>query len=264
MNINVLAENSTASQPFECEHGLSLYVKTDADTFLFDFGQTDLFQRNAHRAGLSLADVDFAVLSHGHYDHGGGLETFFSANDHAPVFLSRHAFGHYFNASGKYIGLDPQTQRIDRMVATDECHTIRKGISLFSCNLLTRKVPAATCGLTMADASQQVPDLFLHEQYLCLTEGGKRYLFSGCSHKGILNIIHWFEPDVFIGGFHLMHANPETAQGRTLLYETAQALLKYPTEYYTGHCTGAAAYDYLRVCMKDKLHQISAGMCLTL
>ncbi len=77
-----------------------------------------------------------------------------------------------------------------------------------------------------------------------MEEEGKQVLFSGCSHKGILNIADWFRPDVLIGGFHFMKL--DVAKDAELLAEAANRLLSYPTRYFTGHCTGLAQYEFLR------------------
>ena len=105
MKITALIEN-TSARGLPTEHGLSLFVETAEHKFLFDMGQTDLFARNAETLGVDLSKVDFAVLSHGHYDHGGGLNTFLALNDHAPVYMSRYAFEPHYNGTEKNIGLD--------------------------------------------------------------------------------------------------------------------------------------------------------------
>ena len=100
MKITTLIEN-TSARGLPTEHGLSLFVETAEHKFLFDMGQTDLFARNAETLGIALSKVDFAVLSHGHYDHGGGLNTFLALNDHAPVYMSRYAFEPHYNGTEK-------------------------------------------------------------------------------------------------------------------------------------------------------------------
>ena len=112
MRITVLLENTAASSDMEVEHGLSLFIETGTKTILFDMGQTDLFARNAGKLGCDLSRVDAAVLSHGHYDHGGGLERFLEINSHAPVYLSPYAFEPHYNGSDKYIGLDTAILKI--------------------------------------------------------------------------------------------------------------------------------------------------------
>lgn len=262
MKITVLCENTAADAHFLCEHGLSLYIETDSHKLLFDMGQTDVFFHNAKIMNLSLADVDYAVLSHGHYDHGGGLSCFFEQNKTAPVFLSRHAFGDYYNAQGKYIGLDKTLQRIDRMIPTDECTPINNTFTLFSCNALSRPCPASAFGLTERHDDQLTEDRFLHEQYLLIHENGKRVLVSGCSHKGIQNIVRWFRPDVLIGGFHQMKVDCDQEQGKNELKALADDLMKSDTDFYTCHCTGQPQYDLLKTHMQNRLHYLSAGSAI--
>ncbi|MBR5633360.1 MAG: MBL fold metallo-hydrolase, partial [Clostridia bacterium] len=80
MKIVCLAENTTSRDDVGAEHGLSLYVEAAGKKILFDMGQTDLFMKNAEKLGVDLSKVDVAVLSHGHYDHGGGLSAFLKVN----------------------------------------------------------------------------------------------------------------------------------------------------------------------------------------
>ena len=101
MIIKALTENTSKNENIFSEHGLSLYIETENHKILFDMGQTDLFYKNAQTMGVDLRAVDVAVLSHGHYDHGGGLKKFLEINSTAPVYLSRFAFGDYYNGSEK-------------------------------------------------------------------------------------------------------------------------------------------------------------------
>ena len=71
MKLVTLMENTTCREDLCCEHGLSLYLETGDHKILFDAGQSGAFAENAEKLGVNLQNVDFAVLSHGHYDHGG-------------------------------------------------------------------------------------------------------------------------------------------------------------------------------------------------
>ena len=202
MKITALIENTAANDRVAAEHGLSLYIEANGKKLLFDMGQTDLFASNAQVLDVDLTQVDFAVLSHGHYDHGGGLECFLNLNKTAPVYLSQHAFGDYYNGTEKYIGLDKSLCENERVITVGDEMKICDGFTLFSCNSNERPHWLGSFGLKKKSDGDFVPDDFLHEQYLLIEENGKRVLISGCSHKGVMDIVSWFKPDVLVGGFH--------------------------------------------------------------
>ena len=256
MKITAITENTSHNETIGCEHGLSLYIETENYKLLFDTGQSDLFEQNAEKLGIDLSEVDIAVLSHGHYDHGGGLKRFLSLNSKAPVYLSRFAFEPHYNGTEKYIGLDTSLRHSDRLIFTDEKYTIDEGLTLFSCNERERKYSFGSSGLNVMSDGKLIPDDFRHEQYLLIEENGKRVLISGCSHKGILNITDWFKPDVLVGGFHFMKL--ETGE---LLRSYAQQLNSFPTEFYTCHCTGAQQYEFMKPIVK-RLSYLSAGQTI--
>jgi 7,8-dihydropterin-6-yl-methyl-4-(beta-D-ribofuranosyl)aminobenzene 5'-phosphate synthase len=85
MIIKVLAENTSATNDLCSEHGLSLYIETKGHKLLFDTGASAFFAENAIKMNVDLSAVDLAVISHGHYDHGGGLKTFLNINTCARV-----------------------------------------------------------------------------------------------------------------------------------------------------------------------------------
>ena len=136
MKITSLLENTAARDDMRIEHGLSLLIETGTHRILFDMGQSDAFLQNAEILGESLETVDLAILSHGHYDHGGGLSSFLTINDHAPVYISRHAFGSYRNGTQKYIGLDPSLATHPRLVFTDGIQPIGEKLTLYTNQLI--------------------------------------------------------------------------------------------------------------------------------
>ena len=253
MKITVLAENTAVNDAFRAEHGLSLHIEANGKSILFDMGQTSLFSENAEKLGIDLSSVDLAVLSHGHYDHGGGLEHFLQLNKEAPVYVSRYAFGDYYNGTEKYIGLDKSLQNNDRLFFTDSVHRISQGLTLYSCNDCSKEYDLGSFGLTEKKDGRFLPDRFLHEQYLLIEEEGRRILISGCSHKGVLNVVKWFAPDVLVGGFHFSKLPTDgTLRGY------AEYLDGFDTEYYTCHCTGLEQYEFMKGYMKS-LKYVSTG-----
>ena len=253
MKITVLMENTSASGEYLCEHGLSLFIETENQKILFDMGQTDGFYENAVKMGIDLTKVDFAVLSHGHYDHGGGLHKFLEVNKTAPVYINRFAFEPHYNGAEKYIGLDAELKDNPQLVFTDEEYEIADNITLFSCNSKEKNYDLGSFGLSVIENGVLVPDNFRHEQYLLIEENGKKILISGCSHKGIIDITNWFNPDVLVGGFHFSKLPLDE-----LLKSYAEALDSFKTVYYTCHCTGDAQYNFMKKYMKN-LNYISAG-----
>lgn len=258
MQITCLLENTASGDSLRCEHGLSLYIETEQHKILFDMGQTDMFADNAEKLGIDLAQTDIAILSHGHYDHGGGLRRFLEINKKAPVYLSRHAFEPHYNGTEKYIGLDTSLQDNTRLIFTGEETVIDSSLALYSCSERTRRHNHGSFGLSMKQNGNLLPDDFRHEQYLLIAENGKRILFSGCSHKGIMDIVGWFTPDVLIGGFHYSKLPLDAS-----LEEHAKFLNSFDTDYYTCHCTGTDQFAFMQKHM-SRLHYLSTGMSLTI
>ena len=140
----------------------------------------------------------------------------------------------------------------------DEEKEIAPGLTLYNRPDAVKVMDFGSCGLNVVQDGVMQPEDFRHEQYLLAEENGKRILFSGCSHRGILNIMHWFQPDVLIGGFHLSKFPLDET-----LASFADRLNTYPTTYYTCHCTGTEQYRFMQSRMKN-LHYISAGDSITL
>ncbi|MBE6598171.1 MAG: MBL fold metallo-hydrolase [Ruminococcaceae bacterium] len=253
MKITCLCENTAYCDTFGAEHGLSLFIETNGRTILFDMGQTELFAENAARLDVDLSAVDTAVLSHGHYDHGGGVKRFLELNKTAPVYLSRYAFGERYDGVGKYIGLDTTLADEKRLVFTDGEMALGDGITLTDKRDGEKLYDLGSFGLNMVEDGVAVPDDFRHEQYMLCEEKGKRVLFSGCSHRGVLDIVRWFKPDVLVGGFHFSKIPTGDELARY-----AAVLDGYDTAYITCHCTGLEQFAFMKERMRS-LSYISAG-----
>ena len=255
MKITTLIENTTISPELTAEHGLSLFVEAAGHTFLFDAGQSGAFADNAGRLGIDLRTAEFAVLSHGHYDHGGGMTQFLECNRTAKIYVNQNAFGGHYNAAGRYIGLSDELRSSTRLILTGDEYAIAPGLTLHTCNDRPLAVPIEPSGLTERLGDFLLPEEFRHEQALLIEEDGRRILLSGCAHKGVRNLLEWFHPDVFVGGFHFKQLSPDDPRLRIW----GEAMAKYDTVFYTGHCTGAEQYAVLKNILGDRLNPLSTG-----
>ncbi len=246
---------------------------------LFDTGASALFKENAGLLDVSLDDIDFVVLSHGHFDHGGGLRAFLTANTDAPVYLKEEAFGrHYIRLLGifkKYIGLDQSLlgEFGRRFSFVREFTEIDKGIYLLPAILNNHARPLGNRKLFTLAEGHLVPDGFAHELMLVVREQDGLVVLTGCSHSGILNMIESVEAQftgetikAVLGGFHL--TNPVTgrmAEKREDVAALGRRLRDKPNlmRVYTGHCTGEEAYGVLESEMGEKLARFSTGLRIT-
>ena len=275
MKLITLVENTACGEGLASVHGLSQYIETPGHKLLVDVGPDRSFLENAEKLGVDLTAVDTVIISHGHYDHTGGLSAFFEVNDHAKVYLRSEAFGKYFSCVGetaKYIGMDEALLAYhDRFVFTKDVTVLDEELTLFSRLHSNDHLSEASHTLRRFDGENYVYDDFCHEQNLLITANGKTALLCGCAHRGIVNILRAAEkllgraPDYVFGGFHLF--NPTTGQPESEeLIDAVAAELKARenTLYYTGHCTGLVSYELLRARLGEQVGYMAGGSSFTL
>lgn len=279
MEIITLIENevSQGNPDLKAEAGLSLLIKTDKQTILFDTGSSGAFADNAEKLGIDLASVDFVVISHAHFDHTGGQERFFKINSTAKVYIKEEAKGRYFYKLfflKKSIGTNQEVLRnyADRFIFVKEGLQIDEHVQIVTQISSHHKQPADSKHLVTKKDNQLVADDFAHEQMLLITEGEKIYCFTGCSHHGILNMVESAQQIVgnkkmsVIGGFHMY--NPLTkglSEKKEDVIKTAQLLNanQQIDEIATGHCTGTGAFKLLKGVLGEKLVKINTGSRIT-
>ena len=264
MKIIVLMEDSSGHPQCVYEHGLSLYMETAKHKLLMDAGASAQTMENARRLGVDIAGVDMLVLSHGHYDHAGGIPAFCQWNSSARIYMQRTALMDYYHGE-RYIGIDKGIGALPNIEMLDGDMEVDEEISIFS-GIRGRKFwPQSNIGLSCRVDGEERQDGFAHEQCL-VVKGEKKILVSGCAHNGILNILDRYEalyggsPDIVISGFHMMKKSDYTEQESDVIYQMALELVKRDTVFYTGHCTGQKAIDIMRSVMKDKIVPLHCGM----
>lgn len=265
MKIVVLMEDTGRDPAYRSEHGLSIYVETEKHRLLVDTGKTDAFLGNAKRQGIDLAKVDTVVLSHGHYDHGGGIMSFREINPHAVIYMQQSACGGYYHGE-RYIGIDKRIAGLANIRMLEGDWRIDRELFLFS-GITGRKYFAqGNLSLRKREEGKEMPDSFAHEQCLAIMQEGGSLLISGCAHNGILNILDRYQelfsdaPKMVISGFHMMKKGEYSQEEQEAICATARELAGMDTVFYTGHCTGEQAYAWMEPLMGGKLKKIYSGM----
>lgn len=267
ISITVLIENTAEVSALTAEHGLSLYIETPNHALLSDCGASSAFLDNAQKLGIDIKSVDTVILSHGHYDHSGGIMPFAEVNKKAKIYMRRSAAGEHYHGE-RYIGIDRDILSLPQVVLIESekvLESIDEELSVFSGIKGTRFLPKGNSELTRLENGKNMPDDFSHEQCLVIKRGGGNILISGCAHNGILNILDRYRelyhdtPSVVISGFHMMKKTEHDADDIEIIKETARELAKADTIYYTGHCTGQLAFDIMKEIMGEKLRPLHTG-----
>lgn len=265
MRIVTLVENSCGHEGCIAEHGLSVYIETKKHRLLLDAGQTDAVVKNAEVLGIDLSLIDTVILSHGHYDHSGGIMPFAKINKNAQIIMQRSAGEPHFNGE-RYIGIDEAILGLENVRLIDGDIQLDDELLLFSGIRGRRCYPQGNRRLLRSENGEKVPDDFAHEQCLVIRQDGRSWLLSGCAHNGILNILDRYKelfggaPDFVITGFHMMKKDGEhTEEEKAVILQTALELAQTDTVFYSGHCTGIPAFELMKTVIGDRLIALHSG-----
>ena len=273
MRIVNLIENTEGRVGCAFAHGLSFYVETEKHKLLVDLGPSDETFKNAEKLGIDLTQVDTVILSHGHYDHSGGIMTFSNINPTAVIYMQESAGEDYYADDGadagdkryRYIGIDKDILNLPQIRRVQGDHSIDDELELFTIRERSHKIPFTNKRLLIRENGEYIRDDFRHEHYLVIHEKDKRILLSGCAHNGILSILDaYYEkyvsyPDVVISGFHLMKKTEYTEEELREVTDIGNELKNYPTMFYTCHCTGETAYQIMKEPMGEQLQYVHSG-----
>lgn len=234
MKISILIDN-TPGVNIKAEFGLSFLIDYNGKSILFDTAQTDLFLENAKKMNLQVQNSDYIILSHGHFDHGNGLEYLNGGNliCHPGCFVKR--FG---KTSGNYIGLKHSREYLSskfNMITTE------KPYLLFEDAYFLGEIPRITnfeSQTTSFVNEDGTPDFVMDDSALALKCPDGLVVVTGCGHSGIVNTLEHAkkvtgESRIFgiIGGFHLKENNRQTHETITYLKDNKVKHI------YPSHCT---------------------------
>jgi len=272
MRIINLVENELGETGCEAAHGLSFYVETENHKLLFDTSPSEVVLRNAQKLGVDLTAVDTVILSHGHYDHSGGIIAFMELNPNAKIYMQHNAGGDYYAYDGedkgfRYIGIDKKILSLPQVQLLEGDTKIDDELQLFTVDKRAFPLPSTNKRLRELRGVEYKQDEFKHEQNLLLTADGKKILFCGCAHNGILNVMETLErkfgkellPDLVIGGFHLMKRTEFSETDTAEVSEIANRLKSYKAHFTTCHCTGLPVFNQMKEIMGDQLSYVRSG-----
>ncbi len=268
MKATVLIDNISKNN-LKKQWGLCFYIEHENKKILLDTGSSDTFFKNAEMLNINLSSVDFAVLSHAHYDHSNGFGAFFSENKNAKLYLSNkceeNCYGKRWIFS-KYIGIKKglMEKHKDRLTTVNGFYKIDDDIFLAPHNTENLCELGKKSGIYIKKGRKLIPDDFCHEQSLIIKTEKGLVIFNSCSHGGADNIIketaELFPNEniyALIGGFHLYRSDEKD------VYELAKRIKETGIEkIYTGHCTGDKAFKILKDELGENATQLYSGLVI--
>ena len=247
-------------------------VETENHKLLFDTSPSAVVLRNAQKLGVDLTAVDTVILSHGHYDHSGGILPFVELNPKAKIYMQHNAGGEYYSYHGAeegfcYIGIDKKILSLPQVQLLKGDTKLDDELKVFTVDQRAYPLPSTNKRLRELCGGEYIQDEFHHEQNLLLTTGEKKILFCGCAHNGILNVMDTLErkfgptslPDLVIGGFHLMKRTEFSEADTTEVTEIANRLKSYKSHFATCHCTGVPVFNQMKEIMGEQLSYVYSG-----
>ncbi|MBN2590724.1 MAG: MBL fold metallo-hydrolase [Sedimentisphaerales bacterium] len=270
VHISVIVDNTALSPDLITEHGLSLWIEYKGKKILFDTGQSNAVISNAKKTGIDLASTDAVVLSHGHYDHTGGLSDTLDIAKKAEIYLHPLAIEPKFSQKAsdvKYIGMPDSAKKV-----IESRHVIWTAtpVTLFSGMVITGQVPRVNNyedvgGDFFLDENCQEPDGLLDDQTLFIESSKGLIVVFGCAHSGVVNILDYISKltgckkvYAVIGGMHLLNASQRRIKN------TVETFKKYEVQKLIPlHCTGQKVMEHFKSFFGYKYSFSGAGDKIT-
>ncbi len=269
VRVSILDDNIAGPLYFKGEHGLSVLVDVDGQTFLWDCGLSDIAVRNGRLLGVDFRAVSGIGLSHGHMDHAGGLTEVLMATGPKKLYMHPGALApRYFKAGGGsvFAGVPFTREAIEAACLSLELATgpneVMPGVSL------SGEIPRVTSfegnepNLFVLKDGELVPDMFDDDQALIVDAPGGAIVLTGCAHSGIVNIMkHALEEygniKAVIGGTHIGMG------GEAKLEPTMEFLKEAAVEKMVFcHCTGTVAISRLIDAFPGRMVPGQSGLTL--
>lgn len=264
MRVTLLVDN-LADNGLRSEHGLSFLVKTVGGAALFDTGQSDAWLHNLIELGRDPKSIRAVAISHGHYDHTGGLAKAVQELPDAAYFAHPVCFRPKYAKSTdetRYIGMPAEA------VSREIVFTRRRSaVEVLPDVILSGEIPLKTETHTLDSRfktghADLVQDEFEDEQCMILRSGDSTAVLVGCAHRGLENnVLAAMEVagitriDLLAGGFHLGNASQDRLESLAGFLERIDI-----GRIACCHCTGRGAFEYLRSKLGNRITLARTGM----
>ncbi len=244
MKITVLC-NDVAREGFFFEHGLSLLINDDT---LFDTGTSDVALKNAHKLGVDLSKVKRIFISHGHYDHIGGLVYLLKEMSNVDLYVHEKALIPKYSGK-RFAGVPYDWKEVERKARV---HLVEGDTEIDNFNIINN-VPTVEKNIDPNFLVEGRHDLF--EDEINLYKDG--ILITGCAHRGVDNILEKaseiFDVRVVMGGFHLKDSSMERIE------EVLKVFKQHDVKVIPMHCTGEKAIKFFKENLGDRCIIARAG-----
>jgi len=246
VRIVTLVENTATRAKQRAEHGLSMVLERDGKRVLFDTGQTDALLYNAKLLGVDLSNIDKVILSHGHYDHGGGLKhlanfTRLKVYAHPEIFRKRYS---KLSDDGKlrYIGIEDRDFYEDLGVEfslSEEPQEVIEGVYTTGFENMTTDFEEVDRNFVYEKDGELLKDDVPDDLSVVIETKRGFFVLFGCAHRGIINIIRDVERRFgrrvigFAGGTHLGPASKKQREKTIEVLKSMDLEIMAPS-----HCTG--------------------------
>jgi 7,8-dihydropterin-6-yl-methyl-4-(beta-D-ribofuranosyl)aminobenzene 5'-phosphate synthase len=271
LRITILCENTAIPAGYIGEHGFSALIERGNKKIIFDTGQGLGLTHNTELLGLDLSGIDDVVLSHGHYDHTGGLKDLLSETGGARITAHPHIFQPKYarrNGQMRYIGIPFSPTAIEGwggdVRLSEKAVEVAPGIT--TTGVIPRITPfeGRDTDLLVKTENGFEEDALLDDLSLIIDTPRGTVVLLGCAHAGLINILSQTKDLTGKGSFHWVLGGTHLGfYGSERLDEVIQELRSFPIENIgASHCTGLYAGIRLAQEMGDRLHFCNVGAAI--